>query len=396
MDRWSHSGRGRCWARRRALPLGLAGLVAALALGAGSPAQAATATTAAQRQYLQLASSGVARAGQWWDDAKHWYYQRLGGGGSHPLATIWDSVPLFESLDELALANPSRANKAAVVRFANGAERYWDPGLGAHGGFAPYPGQRGKVLAWFDDNGWWGLAFLDAYQATGRQRYLSYAKKALAFILQAGWDPVRGGLWWNTRHPYKAGESLAAATWLSAALYRVTLDGRYLTVAQQLQDWGQAHLTGAGGLYARSDLDPTPMPYVEGAMDAADDALCEATAIQYWCDQNDQLIDRTLARFPTLNMGPQFDAVYLRALLYDYADTMDPRLYALASQVASQALAHAANAEGLYLNAWDGTSVILHDGVPGLLQTHAATVSVFAALATVAPPQPDGAGADGS
>jgi hypothetical protein len=363
-------------------------LVVTALLGASS-AGAQTASTPAQQQFLGLAANAVAGARHWWDPRYDWYVGELGAPGRYPQATIWDAVPLFESVDEVARADPSTSNIRAVETFANGAERYWDPSLPPHGGFAPYPGDRGRVLAYFDDNGWWGLAFLDAYAATGKGRYLAYAEKAMAFIRDAGWDSATGGLWWNTDHPYMAGESLGAGTWLAAALYRVTLIPRYLSWATMFQKWGQAHLWNSSqDMYARSNLDNTTMPYVEGAMDAADDALCEATAADYWCNSSDALVDNMLADFPALNMGPQYDAVYLRALLYDYADTEDPRLYALAAQYADEALQKSVGEDGLYLNAWDGGSMLLHDSGPDMLQTHAATTSLLAALAMNAAPSP--------
>lgn len=58
---------------------------------------------------------------------------------------------------------------------------------------------------------------MDAYRATGEARYLRDADRALSFALAAGWDQRAGGLWWNTGHPYKSGEALAANSWLAAS-----------------------------------------------------------------------------------------------------------------------------------------------------------------------------------
>ena len=46
----------------------------------------------------------------------------------HPLATIWDSTPLFETLDAIDIAAPSASHRAAVEAFAKGAEH----SLGRH------------------------------------------------------------------------------------------------------------------------------------------------------------------------------------------------------------------------------------------------------------------------
>src|SRR5271170_7874722 len=64
-----------------------------------------TPLSASQQHYLQLAHSGVARAEQRWSDPRRgWYDARLGDHERYPLATIWDIVPLFQSIDAIAIA----------------------------------------------------------------------------------------------------------------------------------------------------------------------------------------------------------------------------------------------------------------------------------------------------
>src|SRR5207249_487617 len=83
---------------------------------------------------------------------------------------------LFESLDALAIADHSRAHRAAVRKFAAGAEKYYNRAM--HG-YGPYKGDRSRETVWFDDNGWWGIAFVDAWRATGNRRYLKDADRVL-------------------------------------------------------------------------------------------------------------------------------------------------------------------------------------------------------------------------
>src|SRR5271165_1876202 len=189
----------------RAIAL-LAALALAGALAGGAVPAAAAPLSAAQQRYLTLAEAGVARAeGRFRDTRRHWYDARLNDRERYPLATIWDIVPLFESIDAIAIAQPTSHHLAAVRRFAAGAERYLNRGLRPLAGYSPYPGDRETdTETWFDDNGWWGIAFVNAYRATGARRYLTDAERALRYIATVGWDPHGGGIWWNTRHPYKA------------------------------------------------------------------------------------------------------------------------------------------------------------------------------------------------
>ena len=61
------------------------------------------------------------------------------------------------------------------------------------------------VNTYFDDDGWWALAWIDAYDQTGNTSYLSMAETIFAHIATDGWDNTTcgGGVWWSTAHNYK-------------------------------------------------------------------------------------------------------------------------------------------------------------------------------------------------
>jgi hypothetical protein len=354
---------------------------------APAAAHADPVSTDAQRTYLAIAKRGISRAHDyWWNRHRGWYNERLGGRGNAPLATIWGVLPLFEARAALAEAEPTHANRVALRKFVTGAEGYFAPGFGGVGGYAPYPHWLRPSTVWFDDNGWWGLAFLDAYHANGGRRALRDAKRALRFIMHSGVDRRRGGIWWNTRHTYKAVESVASTALLAALLYRETGDSRNLLRARQIIAWADKHLMNDEGFYARSDRDETSMPYAQSPMAAAFQVLCEETDDSSLCDRAEDLAVRSVDRFgPELRMGPQYDAVYLRWLLYVFARTGNARLYEFAAANTARALAKAPDGRGLFLRDWDGSATGF-DARPGMLRSHAATVSIAAWMAATTPP----------
>ncbi|MHB8492684.1 MAG: glycoside hydrolase family 76 protein [Solirubrobacteraceae bacterium] len=333
--------------------------------------------------YLRLAERGVTRAERTWrDHSRHWYDERLGDHERYPLATIWGVAPLFEALDAVDIAAPSSAHRAAVEAFAVGAERYFNPTLRPTPGFAPYPDDYGQVRTWFDDNGWWGLAFMDAYRATGNPKYVDYADRAFRFIAAQGWDASGGGLWWNTSHPYKAGEALASGTLLGVLLYQHTRNPFYLSQVDKFLTWADAHFLTELQLYDRTDRDQTPTPYIEGPLVEAHQLLCEMGQGKA-CTRARQLANACWARFgDRLTMGPQFDTIFLHWMLVYASQTHDSRWPLLAEEMAAQAKAHALE-HGLYLRAWDGTPMVEHEAQPNMLRTDAATVELFAWLAGV-------------
>ncbi|WP_344658610.1 glycoside hydrolase family 76 protein [Catenulispora subtropica] len=91
-----------------------------------------------------------------------------------------------------------------------------------------------------DDVGWWGLAWLRAYDYTGEQSYLRMAQTD-ADIMASHWDATcGGGVWWNTNTGsagYKNAITNELFLKLEAALYNHTRDAANLNWANAEWNW---------------------------------------------------------------------------------------------------------------------------------------------------------------
>ncbi len=311
----------------------------------GAQARVPPALSAAQQRFLGRAEQGVARAqGRWRDRRRGWYDARLGDSDRYPLATIWDIVPLFQSLDAIAIASPTAAHGWCSTRC---------------------PPWRGSNRRWLND-----------------------AERALAYIARAGWDPATGGIWWNTSHPYKSGPALASDALLATLLYQLRRSSFDLAQARRFLGWANTSgFSQADGLYAGSSLNATPVDYIEAPLIYAQATLCRITAVAAECQLAERLKARALSRFGyLLDFSPQYDAIYLQWMLALYALDGDRTIYAMAADNARDAQTRAANGQGLYLLSWNGQTLPYANARPGMLQTQAATTSLFAWLAVYPPP----------
>ena len=161
-----------------------------------------------------------------------------------------------------------------------------------------------------------------------------------------------------------------------------------LAQAQRFLAWANGPgFSAADGLYAGSSTNPTPVDYIEGPLIYAQALLCRLTGKQAECSRAHQVETRALDRFGyLLDFSPQYDAIYLQWMLALYALEGNGTLYSMATDNARDAETRATNAQGLYLLSWNGETLPAANARPGMIQTHAATTSLFAWLAVYAPP----------
>jgi predicted alpha-1,6-mannanase (GH76 family) len=99
------------------------------------------------------------------------------------------------------------------------------------------------VNDYYDDDGWWALAWIQAYDVTGNPQYLAMAETIFTAIA-GGWDSTcGGGVWWNKSKLYKNAISNELFFFVAAKLANRasgSAQASYLSWAQKEWTWFKA------------------------------------------------------------------------------------------------------------------------------------------------------------
>ncbi|HZZ39470.1 MAG TPA: glycoside hydrolase family 76 protein [Acidobacteriaceae bacterium] len=165
---------------------------------------------------------------------------------------------------------------------------------------------------YFDDDSWWALAWIDAYDLTHKSAYLSMAETIFARLVADGWDTTTcgGGMWWSSAKKYK--NAIANELFLSIAVELAnrtqgSQSADYLEWATREWQWFRA-----SGMINSEDL-------INDGLDSTNPRACVNNGKNTW----------------TYNQG-----VILAGLVELSQADHDPALLVQATTIADSAIAH--------------------------------------------------------
>jgi predicted alpha-1,6-mannanase (GH76 family) len=240
-------------------------------------------------RYLQQATDGI-------HTLQSWYLQNT---GLYETTGWWNSANAITVLADYSRLSSSKEYQPVFANTFQQAQKT----------------SKGFLNNYYDDEGWWALAWIDVYDLTQEQSYLSMAASIFT-DMASGWDSTcSGGIWWSKDRKYK--NAIANELFLSVAAHLATRAAdpgkraEYIAWAQKVWDW----FTGSGMINAHHLIN-----------DGLDIATCRNNQETTW----------------TYNQG-----VILGGLTELNRVAPDPARVATAQSIAAAALAHLTDSNGI-------------------------------------------------
>jgi predicted alpha-1,6-mannanase (GH76 family) len=163
--------------------------------------------------------------------------------------------------------------------------------------FAAAQSQHARfVNTYYDDNAWWALAWIAAFDLTRESRYLEAARTIFAWNTAAWDDSCGGGLRWHAKSTYKNAITNELFVTLAALLHQRIPGGGYLTWAQRGWEWfsargfiGPAGLINDGITPACQNNGGTTWTYNQGVILGGLAALSEITGDRGYLSQGEAI-----------------------------------------------------------------------------------------------------------
>jgi predicted alpha-1,6-mannanase (GH76 family) len=179
--------------------------------------------------------------------------------------------------------------------------------------------RRNFINDYFDDDSWWALAWIDAWDATRNPAYLSMAETIFRSLLANGWDTTTcgGGMWWSSAKKYK--NAIANELFLSIAAELATrTQGKDAAFYREWaeREWQWFHASGM----------INPDHRINDGLDSTNPGACVNNGKNPW----------------TYNQG-----VILGGLVALSQAEHDPGLLRQATEIADSAIDHGMTADGI-------------------------------------------------
>lgn len=201
---------------------------------------------------------------------------------------------------------------------------------------------------YYDDEGWWALAWIEAYKLTGEQKYLDMSKIIFA-DMTTGWsDQCGGGIFWK-KNPLHYKNSIANNLFSLTAirLFHETQDPQYADWFKRNVDWYMRSGMINTEIYqiedgTNNDCQPNRnahYTYNQGVAIAVLAEMYKLTQEQSYLDLANQIATTTITKalvtengilremrpdVDKSNDGVQFKGIFIRHLAFLYTITKDP------------------------------------------------------------------------
>jgi predicted alpha-1,6-mannanase (GH76 family) len=181
----------------------------------GARAQTNDSSSGTATSYRQRAALGIKRLQSWFDPAT----------GLYTATGWWNSANAVTTLADYSRVTGDNQYEGVFPDVFSAAQ-HKSPGF---------------LNNFYDDEGWWALAWIDVYDLNHQQRYLRMAASIFDDMAN-GWDDTcSGGIWWSKDRKYKnaiANELfLSVAADLAARSSDTKLKAHYLDWARREWQW---------------------------------------------------------------------------------------------------------------------------------------------------------------
>lgn len=197
---------------------------------------------------------------------------------------------------------------------------------------------RNFLNKYFDDEGWWALAWIKAYELTRASQYLDMAQ-TLFNDMTSGWDEVcNGGIWWSKDRKYKNAISNELFLTVAGRLFLHTSLNSYIDWATEEWNWflnsgmlNAQSLINDGLTNACANNGQTTWTYNQGVILGALVEMYNITSETHFLSQAQSIANVTITTLVNQKGiliepceannscgedGPQFKGIFMRNLGY--------------------------------------------------------------------------------